>query len=203
MLTLYFAPGSSSFAVHIALNEVGAAFESRPMSFAKRDMQSPAYLAINPEGKVPTLVIDGRPLTEVAGILYYLARKYPKAELLPVNDPENEARAISWMSFIASTLHPARRHGVDYTRKVYGIADQRLEGRDWALDRYSIADIHLFRLYWRFTKALDFSADAFPNLAAHYERMMARPAVKTTIQVESSIGYELPDWFPKNGRPGH
>ena len=94
MLTLYFAPGSSSFAAHIALHEVGAAFESRPMSFAKKDMQSPAYLAINPEGKVPTLVIDGRPLTEVAGILYYLARKFPEGSLLPVNDPETEARAI-------------------------------------------------------------------------------------------------------------
>src|ERR1700709_372207 len=127
MLTLYFAPGASSFAVHIALYEIGVPFEARSMSFKANDMQSPAYLAINPEGKVPTLVIDGRPLTEVAGILYYLARKYPKAELLPVNDAENEARAISWMSFIASTLHPARRHGVDYTRKVYAIADQRLE----------------------------------------------------------------------------
>jgi len=196
MLTLYFAPGSSSFAVHIALNEVGAAFEGRPMSFAGHDMQSPAYLAINPEGKVPTLVIDGRPLTEVAGILFYLARKYPEAALLPVNDPENEARAISWMSFIASTLHPARRHGVEYTKKVYGIADQRLAGKQWALDRYSIADIHLFRLYWRFTKALDFAPDAFPNLAAHHTRMMARSAVKKTIADESAVGYELPDWFP-------
>jgi glutathione S-transferase len=196
MLTLYFAPGSSSFAVHIALNEVGAAFESRPMSFAKRDMQSPAYLAINPEGKVPTLVIDGRPLTEVAGILFYLARKHPESRLLPVNDPENEARAISWMSFIASTLHPARRHGVEYTSKVYGIADARLGDKEWVLGRYSIADIHLFRLYWRFTKALDVGRGAFPNLAAHHSRMMARPAVKKTVQIESRIGYELPDWFP-------
>ena len=114
MLTLYFAPGSSSFAVHIALNEVGAEFESRPMSFAKKDMRSPAYLAINPEGKVPTLVIDGRPLTEVAGILFYLAKKYPETQLLP-DDAEGQARAVSWMSFIASTLHPARSKGMDHT----------------------------------------------------------------------------------------
>ncbi len=162
------------------------------MSFAKRDMQSPAYLAINPEGKVPTLVIDGRPLTEVAGILYYLARKFPAAGLLPVNDPEAEAQAISWMSFIASTLHPARRHGVEYSKKVYGIADKRLAGKKWALDRYSIADIHLFRLYWRFTKALDVARDAFPNLAAHQLRMMARPGQKP----RRSGRYDLPDWFP-------
>ena len=68
---------------------------------------------------------------------------------MPVNDPESEAQAISWMSFIASTLHPARRQGVEYTQKVYGIADRRLGNREWVLGRYSIADIHLFRLYWR------------------------------------------------------
>ena len=196
MLTLYFAPGSSSFAVHIALNEVGVAFDSRPMSFAKKDMQSSAYLAINPEGKVPTLVIDGRPLTEVAGILYYLARKYPEAKLFPAGDPEAEARAIAWMSFIASTLHPARRHGIDHTKKVYGIADARLGEKEWLLGEYSIADIHLFRLYWRFTKALDFAPDLFAHLAAHQARMLARPAVQKTIATESAVGYELPDWFP-------
>jgi glutathione S-transferase len=196
MLTLYFAPGSSSFAVHIALHEVGAPFESRPMSFAKKDMQSPAYLAINPEGKVPTLVINGRPLTEVAGILYYLARKYPEAKLFPVNDPETEARAISWMSFIASTLHPARKGGVDHTKKVYSIADARLGEKEWVLGSYSIADMHLFRLYWRLTKALDVAAGAFPHLAAHHARMLARPAVQKTIEAESAVGYELPDWFP-------
>jgi glutathione S-transferase len=196
MLTLYFAPGSSSMAVHIALNEVGAVFESRPMSFAKKDMQSPAYLAINPEGKVPTLVIDGRPLTEVAGILYYLARKFPEAGLLPESDPETEARAVSWMSFIASTLHPARRLGVEHTKKVYGIADARLGENEWVLGRYSIADIHLFRLYWRFTKALDVDPGMFPHLAAHHARMMTRPAVKRTCEIESAIGYELPHWFP-------
>ena len=68
----------------------------------------PDYLTINPEGKVPTLVIDGRPLTEVAAILFYLAKRFPDAELLPRDDIEADAQALSWMSFIASTLHPAR-----------------------------------------------------------------------------------------------
>jgi glutathione S-transferase len=196
MLTLYFAPGSSSFAPHIALHEVGAQYERRPMSFARHDMQSPAYLAINPEGKVPTLVIDGRPLTEVAGILYYLARAYPDAGLMPVNDPESEAQAVSWMSFIASTLHPARKQGVEHTHKVYGIADRRLGDREWVLGRYSIADIHLFRLYWRLANALKLAPETFPHLAAHHDRMMARTAVKRTIEIETAVGYELPDWFP-------
>jgi glutathione S-transferase len=53
MLTLYLSPGSSSMAVHIALHEIGAPFESRPVSFAKQEQHAPAYLAVNPEGKVP------------------------------------------------------------------------------------------------------------------------------------------------------
>jgi glutathione S-transferase len=191
MLTLYFAPGSSSMAVHIALHEIGVAFEGKPMSFKGNDLRAPDYLKLNPEGKVPTLVVDGRPLTEVAAILYYLARRFPDAELLPRDDILAEAQALSWMSFIASTLHPARRHGLDYAREVYGIADKRL-GDGWALKNYSIADIHLFRLYWRLANSLKPAGEEFPNLTAHYARMMARPAVQRTIEIESAVGYELP-----------
>ena len=191
MLTLYYAPGASSFAVHIALHEIGVAFEGRPMSFKNNDMRAASYLALNPEGKVPTLVVDGRPLTEVAAILFYLARRFPDAGLLPRDDIEAEAQALSWMSFIASTLHPARQRGLEYAKQVYGIADRRL-GNGWALGRYSIADIHLFRLYWRLANSLKPAPETFPNLTAHYARMMARPAVQRTIAVESAVGYELP-----------
>ncbi len=192
MLTLYFAPGSSSMAPHIALHEIGVTFESRPLSLARQETREPGYLAINPEGKVPTLLIDGRALTEVAGILFYLARRFPEAALLPKGDIEAEAQAVSWMSFIAATLHPARRGGIDHARAVYGIADRRLGTREWALGRYSIADIHLFRLFWRFRNALNPAAGEFPNLAAHHARMMARPAVRKTCEIEATIGYELP-----------
>src|SRR6476646_3559864 len=132
MLTLYFAPGSSSFAVHIALHEIGVPFEGKPMSF-KNDLRSPAYLLLNAEGKVPTLLVDGRPLTEVAAILYYLARKFPEAGLMPKGDAEREAQVISWMSFIASTLHPARLRGAEHALAVYGIADERLGDAEWAV----------------------------------------------------------------------
>jgi len=192
MLTLYFAPGSSSMAVHIALHEVGAAFDARPMSFQQNDMQKADFLKINPAGKVPTLLVDGRPLTEVAGILFYLARRFPDAGLLPKGDIEAEAHVVSWMSFIASTLHPARRQGLDHVREVYKVADRRL-GSGWVLgERYSIADIHLFRLYWRMFNSLKPASGEFPSLDAHYARMMARPAVKKTIEVETAVGYELP-----------
>ena len=68
MLTLYFAPGSSAMAPHIALHEVGAPFESRPLSFHKKQNRDPAYLAVNPEGKLPTLLIDGTVM--VLGTIY-------------------------------------------------------------------------------------------------------------------------------------
>ncbi len=192
MLTLYFAPGSSSMAPHIALHEVGVPFEAKPLSFKAREMRAAEILALNPEGKVPILVIDGRPLTEVAAILFYLARRFPGAALLPADDIEAEAQAISWMSFTASTLHPARGKGGDAARAAYAIADRRLGARDWAIGRYSIADIHLFRLFWRLRYAGLAPEGAFPNLDRHYAAMMRRPAVQRTCAAEAAIGYELP-----------
>jgi glutathione S-transferase len=193
MLTLFLSPGSSSMAPHIALHEVGATFDIRPISFARREQRDPAFLALNPEGKVPLLLVDGRALTEVAGILFYLARRFPEAALLPDGGAEAEAQTVSWMSFLAATVHPARRQGIENARAAWAIAEARLAGRDWAVgDRFSIADIHLFRLFWRFRGGAPEAAADFPVLQAHHARMMARPAVQRTIAAESAIGYELP-----------
>jgi glutathione S-transferase len=191
-LTLYFSAGSSSMAPHIALHEIGAPFESRPISLAKKENRTAAFLALNPEGKVPLLLIDGRPLTEVAAILFYLAKAFPDAGLLSQGDLEAQAQVVSWMSFVASTVHPARRQGADHARAAYAIAERRLGSREWAVGLYSIADIHLFRLFWRFSNSLELSRTEFPNLFAHYDRMMARPAVQRTLEIEKSVGYELP-----------
>ena len=223
MYIFYHAPGSSSMAVHIALHEVGAAFEGRAIRFTQREQDPPEFRALNPEGKVPTLVMDGRALTEVAAILYYLARRYTEAKLLPSGDIEAEAQVISWMSFIASSLHPARRQGIDHARAMYCLADQRLADqrlahqrlahqrlahqrladprladpasgdRGWAVGgTYSIADIHLFRLFWRFRGSFGADSATFPNLSAHHDRMMQRPAVRKTVEAESAFGYDLP-----------
>ena len=193
-LTLYFSPGSSSMATHIALHEVGVPFEAKLTSLHLKEHLAPGYLAVNPEGKVPTLAIEGgETLTEVAATLWYLARRYPDSGLLPqLGDIEAEARVISWMSFIASTIHPARRIGEARWREVFALAEPKLGPHDWTVERYSIADIHLFRLYWRFVTTLEIAPGTYPNLSAHYDRMMARPAVQRTLEVESAIGYNLP-----------
>jgi len=193
MLTLYFSPGSSAMATHIALHEIGVPFEAKLVSLANGEQQAPEYRAINPEGKVPTLMIDGRPLTEVAATLYYLAKTYPAARLWPEGGIDEEAQAISWMSFIAATIHPARRIGLQRWKEVFKIAEPRLGASEWAVGgRYSIADIHLFRLYWRFKTANTPAAGEYPNLDAHYARTVARPAVQKTIEIESKVGYNLP-----------
>lgn len=193
MLTLYFSPGSSAMATHIALHEIGLPFEAKPLSFAKREQHTAEYLAINPEGKVPSLLIDGRVLTEVAATLYYLAKRYPEGKLWPNGGLEVEAQAISWMSFIAATIHPARRIGLERWREVFKIADPKLGANEWAVGgRYSVADIHLFRLYWRFKTSTSPASGEYPSLDAHFARIMARPAVKKTIEIESKIGYQLP-----------
>ncbi len=192
MLTLYYAPGASSMAPHIALHEIGVPFEAKSLSLAKKQQREPAYMAINPEGRVPTLVADGLVLTEVAAILYYLARKYPAAKLWPEGDLGTEAQVVSWMSFIAATLHPARARGAEHARAMYALADQRLGSREWATGAFTIADIHLFRLYWRFKDFLKPEPGEFASLEAHRTRMMQRPSVKRTIENEASVGYELP-----------
>ncbi len=191
-LTLYFAPGSSSMAPHIALHEVGEPFDARPVSFARHEQRDEAFLRINPQGKVPVLLVGTQALTEVAAILYFLAQRHPQARLWPHDDPIAQARVISWMSFLASTVHPARRQGIDHARRVWGLAERRLGEAPWAVGEFGIADIHLFRLFWRMRSSLHPSPQEFPALEAHHARMLERDAVRRTLAIESAIGYEVP-----------
>ncbi len=192
MLTLYLAPGSSSMAAHIALHEVGAAFETRQVSLARRETRTPEFLRLNPAGQVPLLVTPEGTLTEVAAILFWLARRHPAAGLLP-GDAMGEARAVSWMSFLAATVHPARRQGLEPARTAWAMAEARLGAAPYALGgAYSIADIHLFRLFWRFRGGAAPEPGEFPRLTAHHDRVMARPAVQRVLREEAAMGYELP-----------
>jgi glutathione S-transferase len=191
-ITLYFSPGSSSMAVRIALHEANASFAAKALGFGEKGTRQPWYLAINPAGKVPALVIDGKLLNEVAGCLWYLAKRYPDAGLLPANDPQTEAQAVSWMSFLASTVHPARPKGLEALTEAWVLAEKKLGDGEWALGSWSIVDIHLFRLYWRMINSPGDRPTGLTQLDAHYKRMMARPAVQKTIEAEKAIGYELP-----------
>jgi glutathione S-transferase len=174
-----------------AATRLRAASESRPLSMSRKETQSPDFLAINPEGKVPVLLIDGKiTLTEVSAILFYLGRRFPDAALLPA-ELDAQVQLLSWMSFIASTLHATVSKGFERAAPVFTLAERRLGGRTWAVERYSVADIHLFRLCWRFWNTYPVDANEYPNLCAHYDRTMARPAVQRTCATEAAIGYEL------------
>lgn len=166
-MVFYYSPGSSSLAVHIALNEIGVPFEAGPVLVAAKETRKPEFLAINSEGKVPSL-IDGRLLTEVLAILFYLGEKYPQAKLLP-ETLEGKAQALWWMSFLASIVHGARGDAGE-ARAAFNLAARRLGDKEWALGDYSVADIFLFRLFWRFAARFKFAPGEFPTLEAHRAR---------------------------------
>jgi glutathione S-transferase len=106
-LTLYYAPGACSLVPHVALEEAQASFDAVRLSLADGDQRAPDYLAINPKGRVPTLIVDGRPLTEVIAIVAYVDQRFPEAGVLPGHDPLLLARAYEVMTWLASTVHVA------------------------------------------------------------------------------------------------
>ena len=83
MITLYCAPSTASLVVHWLLLELSVPFEYRWLDLERREHKSPEYLAINPAGVVPTLVVDGRPIREAAAIAMYLAEAFPVLDLAP------------------------------------------------------------------------------------------------------------------------
>jgi glutathione S-transferase len=203
MLKLYFAPGSSSLASHIALEEAGARFETQLVDEHGGEHKRPAYLAINPRGKVPALRLpSGDILVENTAILAYVARTHPDAGLLP-RDAEGEARALSLMAFFASAVHPAFAHfyapqrftadaageagvkarGLESFHAHCGELDARLAGRDWFLDDWSAVDCYAF-LFWRWGSRAGLPMSELRHLTAHRERMLARPAVQRVLQRE-------------------
>ena len=131
---------------------------------------------------------SGRVLTEVAATLYYIARKYPAAHLWPEGGLEDEAEVISWMSFAASTMHGSRARGSEHVTNAFAVANRKLGDRQWAIGRFSIADIHLFRVYWRFRPGIEAAPGTYPALEAHHDRMLARPAVQKALAIEKSYG---------------
>ena len=112
-LELYFAPGACSFVPHVALEAVkaatGQAFEPKLVKLHKGEHRTPEYLAMNPNGQVPVLVVDGKPLTQIVVICDYLDRSFPKAGLLPT-EPWARAQALSQLAWMNNTAHPTFTH---------------------------------------------------------------------------------------------
>ena len=104
-ITLYYAPVTCALVPLITLTEVGAEFETVPIDFKKNQHKSPDYMAINPKHKVPTLVMDGRVLTENVAIQQWIQRAYPEFGLFPA-DNWGELEAISILSWCSSEIHP-------------------------------------------------------------------------------------------------
>ena len=103
-LILYYAPMTCALVPYVTLTEAGAEFDVRNVNTRAGGTRTPDFLAVNPKHKVPVLLIDGEPLTENVAIQLWIARRFPKAGLLPAGD--DEIRAISLMAWFASTVHP-------------------------------------------------------------------------------------------------
>ena len=204
-MILYYALTACSIAPHIALEEIGVGFDPRPIDLAKGEQRSAEYLAINPRGRVPAMVIDDQVVTEVPALLTFIAGLAPDRELIPPNGTLAQARCFEWLGFLSSTLHvtyaqfrrPERfladdspcaaelsREGCERTVALYREVEQRLDGEWAAGDAYSIADMYLFPFYtWAWRIELDVKREC-PKWTAIFNRMLTRPAVRRAVERE-------------------
>ncbi|MCF8199778.1 MAG: glutathione S-transferase family protein [Sulfuritalea sp.] len=113
MMKLYYGPGACSFVPHVALEAIKAAtgedFEAQAVKLHKGEQKTPEYLALNPLGLVPVLVVDGKPLTQIVAICDFLDRRFPQVGLLPA-DPWQRAQAMSTFAWMNNTVHPTFTH---------------------------------------------------------------------------------------------
>ena len=205
MLKLYYSPGSCALASHIALEESGVAYTAELVSLKDSQQTKPAYLAINPKGRVPALVTDRGVLTENPAILTFVAQSAPQAKLLP-EDPFTYAQAQSFNSYLCSTVHINHAHKMrgsrwateessfaDMKRKVpdsmaasFGMIEREMLRGPWVMgDQYTVCDGYLFTLgLWLEGDGVDLAT--LPKVAAHRTRMLERPAVAKVVAEEKA-----------------
>lgn len=197
-LTLYLAPGTCAMAVRIALTEAGAPHRIKQLDLAAGEQRSPAYLAINPKGRVPALVTERGVLTETPALLLYVAQRFPDAGLVPLDDPFLLARMQEVHGFLAATVHVAHAHGrrgsrwaddpqaiaamlakVPHNmREGFAEIERHYLAGPWVLgERFSLADIYLF-VVASWLEGDGVAISEFPKVADHYRRMLARPGVQ-------------------------
>lgn len=220
MYRFYYSPGACSMAVHVALEETGAPYEMEHISTSGAAgvtaTTSPEWKAVNPKGRVPALLgVPGRSggadtlLTEVHAILFYLARAYPDAGLLPT-DIAGEARCIEWMNWMASNVHacsfasmwrpyrfvddercyPAlKQKGQNSLREQFAYMESLMgDGRDWAVPGgYTVVDpYHLVFYLWGKRLGLPMESD-YPAWTGIVRKVLARPAVRRALNQEGLL----------------
>ena len=202
MLKLFVGDNNSiSIASHIVLKELGLPHEIQRLNYKLTEQRSPAYLKVNPKGRVPALVTDGGILTETPAVLTYLAMQKPEAGLLPDVHSFAFARLQSFMAYLCSTVHPAHAHKSRGNRwsddpaviealkiKVpqnvadcFTLIEQDYLDGPWVMgNQMTVADAYLFAIeQWMESDGLD--PARFPKALDHRTRMLARKAVKDAL----------------------
>ncbi len=206
MLRLHHAPMACSLASRFALAEAGLAHEVVVVRTARGENKAPAYLQINPRGKVPALETDDGVVTESTAILPFIADLAPAKNLLPPPGGFQRAQAQAWLSFLSSTVHAAYTGvlraeafagcDVEAVRTVHVARlsaaleelDAHLAGREFMLDAFSVCDLYLLVfLLWRGAPALAGRLAPLPNLDQFQQRMLARPALGAILGEEMKL----------------
>ena len=200
-MDLYFSPLACSLASRIALYEAGANarfIEVDPRS--KRTLDGDDYREIYPLALVPLLRLDdGSLLRENAAILQYIAARYPQAELAPAEAPE-KGRLQQWLSFIGTELHKGlfiplfdqkapegtRSHVLKKQESRLKYLNDHLGGRDFLLDRFTVADAYLYTvLNWTTPTNVDLAP--FPAMQEYHRRLQKRQSVAKAFQAELAL----------------
>ena len=205
MYRLYWDRGSANMAPHAVLREAGAAFELVRVDVAKGENRSPAYLALNPNGRVPTLEHGGQVFYEAAAIVLYICENHPEAGLMPLPGTAQRPVFLQWLFFLTNTLQEDLQHwwhAENYVaaeasaQDLKTVSEQRIgrilsdidstlakAGPHLAGDRFSAVDIY-FTMLCRWTRRMDKTALAYPHVKALVDRVAARPAWAAMMQAE-------------------
>lgn len=208
MIELHHAPSTAAMAPHILLTEIGVPFVLRPVDTAAQAHQSPAYLALNPNGRVPVLVDGELVLYESAAICLHLVDAHPEAGLAPPPGSAARAHFYKWLVWQTNTLQAALMLFFYPERWVLdgndagaaelktcaegrcGALIDRLDaelarhGGPWLLgEAYSAVDAYALMLC-RWTRHFVHPARARPVLGPYLQRVLARPAVRRVFERE-------------------
>ena len=196
---LYHAPHSRAGAVRILLEELGIDYDLHLLDLKRNEQRDPAYLAVNPMGKVPAILHDDVLVTEQPAIFIYLADRYPQAGLAPGLDDPLRGPYLRWLAFYGSSFEPAiidralERAPAPPSLCPYGDYDTMLatftaplHAGPWLLgERFSAADIlWASALGWMTGFGL---VPKLPEIMAYVARLRARPAAQKVAAADASL----------------